>query len=80
MDIFNNTNNSIWQYSCFVHVCMIKTITYFLIVIIVVLAFYGYLMYGVLYEYDINLDLGTYLDEHWTDTQKRPYNLHGLDD
>ena len=59
---------------------MIKSVAYLLIIIIVVLAFYGYLMYGVLYEYDINLDLGTYLDEHWTSTQKRPYNLHGLDD
>ena len=78
MDILNNTDNSIWQY---IHsISMIKTITYFLIVITAILAFYGYLMYGVLYEYDINLDLGTYLDENWTDTQKRPYNLHGLDD
>ena len=44
------------------------------------MAICGYLMYGVLCDYDINFDMGTYLDENWSDTQKRPYNIHGLDD
>ena len=44
------------------------------------MAFCGYLMYGVLCDYDIDFDMGTYLDENWNATQKRPYNLHGLDD
>jgi hypothetical protein len=48
----------------------------------------GYLMYGVLCEFDIGQEVNwyfaddgeTYLDENWSDTQKRPYNIHGLDD
>jgi hypothetical protein len=44
------------------------------------MAICGYIMYGVLCDYDINFDMGTYLDENWSDTQKRPYNIHGLDD
>ena len=39
-----------------------------------------YLISGICNDFDIDFDLGTYLDENWNDTQKRPYNLHGLDD
>jgi hypothetical protein len=59
---------------------IIKNITCILVGILAVMAFYGYIMYGVLCEFDIDFDMGTYLDENWTDTQKRPYNIHGLDD
>jgi hypothetical protein len=39
-----------------------------------------YLISGICNDFDIDFDLGTYLDENWNTTQKRPYNLHGLDD
>ena len=39
-----------------------------------------YLISGICNDFDIDFDLGTYLEENWNTTQKRPYNLHGLDD
>ena len=39
-----------------------------------------YLISGICNDFDIDFDLGTYLEENWNTTRKRPYNLHGLDD
>ena len=42
----------------------------------------GILLYPIYTNYDmsdLNEDL-EFLDENWTDTVKRPYDIHGLDD
>jgi len=52
-----------------------------LILMIFMIGFLGiYLITYACKDFDINIDLGTYLDENWNTTQKRPYNIHGLDD
>ena len=49
---------------------------------ILMIAMIGFLgIYLITYACkDFDIDLGTYLEENWNTTQKRPYNLHGLDD
>ena len=39
----------------------------------------SYLLYDVFCEFDIEMEDVNFLDENWNDTQKRPYDPHGLD-
>ena len=51
----------------------------FLLLGVVTCLLVTYLLRDVFYDYHIDSEDLNFLQENWTDTTKRPYNIHGLD-